>query len=63
MSMTSQQFLALSTRVVKDLKAWSEEATRRSPVPPVDLAELERVAAIIDRVTTDAIAANPDQAE
>ncbi len=58
--MTSQQFLDLSTRVVRELKEWSEEATRRTVVPPVDLEELERVAAIIDRVTTNAIANAPD---
>jgi hypothetical protein len=58
--MTSQQFLELSTRVVGDLKAWSEEATRRTLVPPIDLQELERTAAIIERVTTNAIAAAPD---
>ena len=58
--MTSQQFLDLSTRIVKDLKAWSEEATRRTLVPPIDLEELERVAAIIDRVTTNAIATGPE---
>ena len=58
--MTSQQFIDLSTRVVKDLKAWSEEATRRTVVPPVDLEELERAAAIIDRVTTNAIASTPE---
>jgi hypothetical protein len=58
--MTSQQFLELSTRILNDLKAWSQEATRLTLVPPIDLAELERAAAIIDRVTTNAIASSRD---
>jgi hypothetical protein len=54
--MQSRQFLALSTRILNDQKAWSQEATRLTLVPPIDLAEIERAAAIIDRVTTNAIA-------
>jgi hypothetical protein len=61
--MTSQQFLALSTKILNDLKAWSQEATRLTLVPPIDLEELERAAAIIDRVTTNAIAASPEATE
>lgn len=54
--MTSAQLLDLSTRLVKDLKAWSEAATTRTHVSPEDLEALERAAIIIDRVTTAAAA-------
>lgn len=54
--MTSQHFLELSTRLVKDLKAWSEEAAHRDTLPPAALAVLQEAAEIVDRVTVAAVA-------
>lgn len=53
--MTSQLFLELSTRLVKDLKAWSEEATRREAMSPEEIADLQEAADIVDRATVAAI--------
>jgi hypothetical protein len=61
--MTSQQFVELSTRLMKDMKAWSEEATRRAAVTPEHLTALERAVEIVDRVTVDAAAVSPDVTE
>ncbi len=59
--MTSQLFLALSTRLVKDLKDWSEEATRLDTLTPDELAVLQAAAGIVDRATVAAVAAaGPD---
>jgi len=61
--MTSQQFVELSTRLMNDMKAWSEEATRRAAVTPEQLTALERAVEIVDRVTVDAAAVSPDVTE
>lgn len=58
--MTTQLFLELSTRLVQDLKAWSEEATRRDSMSPDELAVLHHAAAIVDRVTVAAVALPPE---
>ncbi len=58
--MTSQLFLDLSTRLVKDLKAWSEEATRREALTPEELADLQEAAEIVDRATVAAVARSAD---
>jgi Xaa-Pro aminopeptidase len=58
--MTSQLFLELSTRLVKDLKAWSEEATRREALTPEELADLQEAAEIVDRATVVAVARSAD---
>ncbi len=58
--MTSQLFLELSTRLVKDLKAWSEEATRREAMSPEEIANLQEAADIVDRVTVAAVASSTD---
>jgi len=58
--MTSQLFLELSTRLVTDLKAWSEEATRREAMSPEELAALQDAADIVDRVTVAAVARSAD---
>ncbi len=55
-SMTTQLFLELSTRLVKDVKDWSEEATRRNALTPEDLIALQRAAEIVDQATVAAVA-------
>jgi hypothetical protein len=57
--MTVQAFVELSTRLVNDLKTWSEEATGRDALSPEDIAALQRAADIVDRVTVAAVAAGP----
>jgi len=54
--MTSQDFLQLSTRLVKDVKEWSEEATRLDALSAEELAVLHRAAEIVDRSTVAAVA-------
>jgi len=57
--MTSQAFVELSTRLVKDLKQWSDEATRRDRLSPEQLAVLQETADIVDSVTVTAVASDP----
>jgi hypothetical protein len=59
--MTSQALLKLATHLVKDLKAWSEEATRRDAITPEDLTVLQGAAEIVDRVTTSIVATSADR--
>lgn len=54
--MTNQLLLDLSTRLVKDLKAWSEEATSRDAITPEQLEILHAAADIVDQVTVTAVA-------
>ena len=58
--MTSQVFLELSTRLVKDMKEWSEAA--REALSPDELAVLQRAADIVDRATVAAVARSADVA-
>jgi hypothetical protein len=54
--MTNQMLLDLSTRLVTDLRAWSEEATARDAISPEQLEALQAAAEIVDRVTVTAVA-------
>lgn len=58
--MTNEMLLELSTRLVKDLKDWSEEATRRDAIPPEQIEILRAAAEIVDRVTVTAVAQRTD---
>lgn len=58
--MTSELFLELSTRLVNDMKSWSEEATRRDTMSPDELAVLQEAAEIVDRATVAAVARSAD---
>ena len=49
--MSPDAFLELSTRLVNDMKAWSEEATRLDRLSTDELAMLKRAAEIVDRIT------------
>lgn len=49
--MTSQELLDLATRLAKDLKSWSEEATLRNAVSPDDLTRLREAAGVVERAT------------
>src|SRR5687767_8174720 len=48
---TPRAFLDLSTRLVKDLKGWSEEAATRHLLSPDDLKSLQDAADTVQRVT------------
>jgi hypothetical protein len=54
--MENQSLLDLSTRLVRDLKSWSEEATGRDVISPEQLEILHAAAEIVDRVTVTAVA-------
>jgi hypothetical protein len=54
--MTNEMLLDLSTRLVIDLRAWSEEATARDAISPEQLEALQAAAEIVDRVTVTAVA-------
>jgi len=58
--MKIQALLELSTRLVTDLKQWSEEATHRDVILPEELTALQAAAEIVDRVTVKAVAEGPD---
>lgn len=47
-------------RLVKDLKEWSTEATRREAMSPEELAALLGAAEILGRVTVAAVARSAD---
>lgn len=55
--MTSQELLDLATRLAKDFKIWSEEATLRNAVSTNDLVLLRQVAAVLERATERGVAA------
>jgi hypothetical protein len=58
--MNKQALLDLATRLVKDLKEWSEEATHRDVISPEELTVLQAAAETVDRVTVKAVAEGPD---
>jgi hypothetical protein len=49
--MTPQEFLDLSTKLFKDMKLWSEQATADAVVSPSDLALLKSAMAVVERAT------------
>ena len=55
--MTSQALIELATRLAKDLKRWSEEATLRGAVSPDDLALLRQAADVVERATEKGVIA------
>jgi hypothetical protein len=57
---TAQEFLALSTALFKDMKAWIGEAARDNTLSPSDLAMLEASMKIIERVALKEAATKPD---
>lgn len=58
--MSPEAFLELSTRLVNDMKAWSEEATRLDRLSTDELAMLKRAAEIVDRITVAVAARGAD---
>ena len=58
--MSPEAFLELSTRLVNDMKAWSEEATRLDRLSTDELAMLRRAAEIVDRITVAVAARGAD---
>jgi hypothetical protein len=59
-AMDNQMLLDLSTRLVRDLKAWSEEATGRDVIAPEQLEILHAAAEIVDQATVAAVAERAD---
>ena len=55
--MTSQELLELATRLAKDMKSWSEEATLRGAVTPDDLTLLRDAAGVVERATEKGVIA------
>ena len=49
--MTPTEYLSLSTRLAKDLKAWIEESREQHGIAADELAVLNRAAEIIDGTT------------
>ena len=49
--MNPRAFLDLSTRLMKDLKDWTEEVTARGAMSPDDLRVLQEAASAVERVT------------
>ena len=58
--MSPEAFLELSTRLVNDMKAWSEVATRLDRLSTDELAMLKRAAEIVDRITVAVAARGAD---
>jgi len=54
--MTPTEFLDLSTRLCRDLKAWTEEMSRADKMPPEYLESLKEAYGVIERVTLGATA-------
>ena len=54
--MNNQMLLDVATRLVKDMKDWSEEAARRAAISPEQLEILQTAAEIVDQVTVTAVA-------
>ncbi len=50
-SMTAQEFVALSTKLVSDMTAWTAEASKDEALSASDLGLLQAAMKIIDRVT------------
>lgn len=50
-SMTAKAFLDLSTKLVSDLKAWVEEASRDDNLSAADLETLRAATTIVEQVT------------
>ncbi|HUR35140.1 MAG TPA: hypothetical protein VM032_15155 [Vicinamibacterales bacterium] len=55
--MKPELLLDLSTRLMHDLKTWSEEATARNAITPEELGVLQHAVEIVERITTRAVAA------
>jgi hypothetical protein len=60
--MTAQEFLALSTKLFNDMKAWVAEASKADTLVPSDLAMLEASMKIIERVTLKEVETKPNTA-
>jgi hypothetical protein len=50
--MTPREFLDLSTRLCKDMKDWSVQASADNVLSPSDLVILKSVMGIVERATT-----------
>ena len=60
--MTSPEFVALSTKLVSDLKSWIEEASRDETLATADLVLLQETLKIVERVTYTGMESKPDTA-
>ena len=60
--MTSQEFVVLSTKLVKDLKEWVAEASKDDTLSPADLALLQEAMKVVERVTYTEAEIKPDSA-
>jgi hypothetical protein len=58
--MTTKQFLDLSTKLFNDMKAWVGEAGQNHHLSPSDIAALEASMKVIERVTLQGAALEPD---
>ena len=58
--MTAQEFIDLSTKLFKDLKAWVVAAGEHGNLSPTDLETIRTATEIVDRVTLREAAAAPD---
>ncbi len=60
--MTAQEFLALSTKLFTDMKAWVAEASKADTLAPSDLAMIEAAMKIVERVTLREVETKPHTA-
>jgi hypothetical protein len=58
--MNAPQFVALSTKLVSDLKAWIAEASKDNGLSDSELALLQATLAIVERVTYREVDIKPD---
>ena len=58
--MTTKQFIDLSTKLFNDMKAWVGEAGQHHGLSPADIAALEASMKVIERVTLQGAAVEPD---
>ena len=59
--MTAQEFVALSTTLLKDLKAWVVAAGEDGNLAPADLETIRAATEIVERVTFREAADAPDR--
>jgi hypothetical protein len=58
--MNAPQFVALSTKLVSDLKEWIGEASKDDSLTERDLALLQATLSIVERVTYREVDTKPD---
>jgi hypothetical protein len=62
-AMTSPEFVALSTKLISDMKVWIQEASKDETMTPADLVLLQETLKIVERVTYLEMEIKPDVAD